>query len=173
MVGTLPLCPPYITKRDDIVKLVTFWRMPTQQKALFFINWILCGIARAAIKALPFRWYARYLGQRHPKTILSTVISNTQMQHARQIGRSIKLAAAYTPWVSNCLPQAMVAAFWCQRYHIPYILFIGFTSSTLKPNGFDGHAWVTAGPIAITGGHSLNSHHVIVSYCHKDLLIYT
>ena len=95
------------------------------------------------------------------------------MQHALEIGRSIKLAARYTPWTSNCLPQAMVAAFWCQRYHIPYILFIGFAASSSKINGFDGHAWVTAGPIAITGGHSFNSHQVILSYSHKDLLIYT
>jgi hypothetical protein len=162
-----------MTVRASILKLVTLWRMPRRQKAFFFINWILCGIARAVVKALPFRWYAYYLGQRHPKTILSTVISKSQMQHARQISRSIKLAAKYTPWTSNCLPQAMVAAFWCQRYHIPYILFIGFNPSSLKTNGFDGHAWVTAGPIAITGGDSFHSHHVILSYSYRDLLIYT
>lgn len=95
--------------------------------------------------------------------VASTIISPEKIQQARLFSRSIKLAAKYTPWNSNCLTQAIVAKFWCQRYGIPYMFFIGFAKSC-KTLGKEAHAWVTAGPVAISGGHSLQSHHVVLSY---------
>lgn len=81
-----------------------------------------------------------------------------------QLHHTIKLAAKYTPWTSNCLTQAMVARFWGHLLNIPYVLYIGFAKDELKPSGYAAHAWLTAGPIAITGDMSFESFKVISSY---------
>lgn len=96
--------------------------------------------------------------------VASTLLPQEHVSRALQIKRSIAFAAKYTPWNSSCLTQAMVAKFWCQYYNIPYFLFVGFAKVSDKPMGRDAHAWITAGPIAITGGHGLEDYHVIYSY---------
>ncbi len=141
-----------------------FWLMLRQEKNLFFINFFLCGVARASINLFPYKRLAPYFGNSCRMTVASTLPSAEQIKRTIILQRSIKLAARYTPWDSSCLTQAMVAKFWCQREKIPYLFFIGFAKNSEKPLGQDAHAWVTSGPIAITGGHSLHSHQVVMSY---------
>jgi hypothetical protein len=64
----------------------------------------------------------------------------------------------------------MVAKFWCKRLDIPYVLYIGFAKNAEKPNGYAAHAWLTAGPIAITGEYSFSKFHVISSYVSATIL---
>ncbi|MDP1574986.1 MAG: lasso peptide biosynthesis B2 protein [Coxiellaceae bacterium] len=147
------------------MKIVTFLHMPWQYKKMFFINITLLGVAKACVKLFAYKHIAFYFGKNCRMMVASTLISKTQIQQAALIARSIKLAARYTPWNSNCLPQAILAKFWCQHYQIPYFFFIGFAKSSTKPLGEEAHAWVTAGPIVICGGNSFNTFHVVLSYC--------
>jgi hypothetical protein len=151
------------------MKIVTFLRMPWQHKKMFFINIVLLGMAKASVKLFAYKRIAPYFGKNCRMLVASTLISKTHIQQAALIARSIKLAARYTPWDSNCLPQAMLAKFWCGHYQIPYFFFIGFAKSTQKPLGQDAHAWVTAGPVVICGGNSFNAFHVVSSY--SNLLV--
>ncbi len=96
--------------------------------------------------------------------VVSTLISKEQIQQVLTIRRGIALAARYTPWDSSCLTQALIAKFWCQRYQIPYLFFIGLAKESNQPLRREAHAWITAGPIAVAGGHSLGAHQVICSY---------
>jgi hypothetical protein len=153
-----------VTKNQSPIKIIRIWQMPFEKKNRFLLNFFLCGLARAAIHLLPYKRLSPFFGNRAHRTIASTIISKENSMQAVLIGNSIRLAAKYTPWNSSCLTQAMVAAFWCRRYHIPYLLFIGFAKSSPKPLVANAHAWVTAGPIAITGGHSDKTHEVVLSY---------
>lgn len=146
------------------MKIKTFRKMPRHQKSLFFINLILCGIAKAVINLFPYKRIAPYFGNFCRMSIASTIPSREQIQRVIILRRSIQLAARYTPWDSSCLTQAMVAKFWCQRENIPYMFYIGFAKNSKKPLGEESHAWVTSGPIAITGDHSFHSHQVVMSY---------
>ncbi len=147
-----------------VQKLISFYRMPLKLKGLLIINFWLCGIARACILLLPLNRLSIYFGTLNRNIISSTVISKKKRYYAVHLQRSIQLAARYTPWSSNCLTQAMVAKFWCNRLRIPYILYIGFAKDAEKPSGFAAHAWLTAGPITITGGDSFSTFRVISSY---------
>lgn len=150
------------------MKIVTFWRMPRQQKHMFVVDWCLGGLAWIAIKSLPYHKLSRFFGHHHRMLAASTILSPKQIQQAVHIKRMIALTERYSPWHLNCLMQAVLAKFWCQRYQIPYMLFIGFAKSSQQPLGKEGHAWVTAGPLAITGGHSLATHQIVLTYsnCH-------
>ncbi len=146
------------------MKIVTFLKMPLREKSLFFFNYLLCGIARLSINLFNYRRISFYYGHFTKMTTSCTIITPEQKIRARLIGRRVKLAAKYTPWDSSCLTQAMVAKFWCKYHKIPYMFFIGFAKNSDKPLGKEAHAWITAGPIAITGGHSFTSHQVVLSY---------
>ena len=150
-------------------KTQIFLHMRFKLKCLFAINYLLCGVARAFINIFPLKRLAPYFGTLHKNIIFSTVLTRTQRNHAIQLRRSIALAAKYTPWDSNCLTQAMVAKFWCARLNIPYILYIGYTKNEDKPSGYASHAWLTAGPVAITGEHSFSSFKVVSTYAPKQL----
>lgn len=141
-----------------------FWHMRLKYKIFFLINFMLCGFARASINLLPLKYLAPYFGEFQKTLTLSTIITKKQHSHARLIGQSVRLAANYTPWDSNCLTQAIVATFWCRLYRIPYVFYIGFSKAVNEPSGYMAHAWISAGPVAITGGDGLKDYHVLASY---------
>lgn len=152
------------------LKYITFWSMPIKQKILFFINFFLCGVARASINLFSYKQLSPYFGNSCRMLTASTIASKEQIQQARCIKRSIQLVVRYTPWNSNCLTQAMVVKFWCQYYRIPYLFFIGFSKKTQKPLGEEAHAWVTVGPVAVSGGYGFMSHHVVLSYSNQTIM---
>lgn len=153
---------PNLTKIKH--KATLFWRIPYKFKAMFIINFFLLGLARAAVLSLSFRRLKPCFGQFYKMTSLSTILSNKQQFRAIQIGKWIRITAKYTPWDSNCLAQALVAKTWCRLYKIPHVLYIGFAKSGEKPVGFEGHAWVTAGRFAITGGQGHLKYTVVSTY---------
>ena len=144
-------------------KLVLFWNMPYWFKAMLGINYILCGIAKGSINLLSLPRLSPYFGKFNKMTTVSTIATPKQINRALFIGKSVKIAAKYTPWDSSCLTQAMVAKFWCSVFKIPYILYIGFAKSADAPSGYDAHAWITAGPVVLTGGRGSFSHYTVVS----------
>ena len=146
------------------MKVLTFWHMPYKDKKMFFLNICLCGIAKIATRCMTYKRLSAYFGKSCQILIASTLISKEQIEEALYIRRSICLATRYTPWDSSCLTQALVAQFWCRRYQLPYLFFIGLSKQSSPFSGKNAHAWITAGPIAITGGHSLDTHHIICSY---------
>ncbi len=146
------------------MKIATFYRMPYQEKKMFFINFILCGLAKIAIHSMSYGRLSHYFGHSCQMLVASTLLSRKQRQCALTIRRSIALVVRYTPWRSSCLTQALVAKFWCQRYQIPYLLFVGLAKENRPSVSIEAHAWMTAGPIAITGGYALTTHQVISSY---------
>ena len=136
---------------------------------MLFINFILCGLVYVLNNIFNYQHLSRYFGNDYPMLAASIPISKLQVSQAVRIRRSVCLVARYTPWNSNCLVQAMVALIWCKYYKIPYLLFIGFAKKSEKPLGKDAHAWVTAGPIAITGGQSFDSHLIVYTFSNRTL----
>lgn len=72
------------------------------------------------------------------------LLDPAQEARALQIGRLVRMTAVYTPWDSNCFPQAVVARLLLGLYGIPYVLNFGLMRD---PAGGEmkAHAWVTAG----------------------------
>ncbi len=140
---------------------------PIKKNMLLLINILFCGIARACIKILPFPYIKPYLGTPYQNIMFSTLLTPKQHRYAIYLRQSIHRAAKLTPWHSNCLTQALVARLWCFWLDIPYVLYIGFQKDSTKSQGLGAHAWLTAGPIAITGGQAFPSYQVISSYISK------
>ena len=140
-------------------KVRSFAGLPLFVKAWLVPTWVALGIARTLILAVPFRTLAPRLGTAQGTAAHVPLLTHAQESRARAIGRTVRLAARYTPWTSNCFPQAVVARVMLGMHGIPYAIHFG-----LMPDGDAGmraHAWVVAGRVPVTGGHSFGHYTVV------------
>ena len=113
----------------------------------------LLGVARLALRVIPFRRLARYLGPLRTETPPDA--SPEDLVQARRVARAIAHISPHTPWTSNCFPQAIAAKYWLHRRGIPTTLYLGVSLN--KNDGsprseMTAHAWLRCGPLLITGG---------------------
>jgi hypothetical protein len=145
--------------RTLIRKVRSFAGVPLFTKLWLVPAWIELGLSRALILVVPFRTLAPRLGTAQGTAANVPLLTPAQEARARAIGRTIRLAARYTPWTSNCFPQAVVARTMLGMHGIPYAIHFG-----LMPDGNAGmraHAWVVAGRVPVTGGHSFHRYTVV------------
>ncbi|WP_165360733.1 lasso peptide biosynthesis B2 protein [Candidatus Chloroploca sp. Khr17] len=113
----------------------------------------LLGLARLALRVVPFRRLARALGTLHVET--PTEVPPEQLAQARRVGQAIARVHRYTPWTSNCFPQALAARAWLARRHIPTTLYLGVALNKTDPatsTTMEAHAWLRCGSLIVTGG---------------------
>lgn len=93
------------------------------------------------------------------------LLTSEQRRRADQVCRSVRLAARYAPWTANCFPQALAASAMLRLYRVPYTLHFGLCHS---PGGRElkAHAWVSAGPVNVTGGASFQQFTVVGTFYH-------
>lgn len=142
-------------------KLRRFWRRPLFERLWFLPVWGLLGIARLIVLIVPGSRLLSGLGQTEGGLALSLLPTMAQSQRAGRIGRIIRSAAAYTPWHSNCLAQALVARLLLVGYSVPHVLFFGLSHGGAKMGRLEAHAWVMVGATAITGGDSFARYVVV------------
>lgn len=150
-------------------KIRSFFRQPRFTRLWFIPVWVLLGISKTAISIVPFRQLVTYLGK--PVGLKSQVplLESGQQMRAAQISQIVKLAAQYTPWDSNCFPQAVVACLLLKLYGVPYALYFGLMRVP-ESSEFKAHAWVAAGRVQVTGGSSFGYYTVVGCFVAPNLL---
>ena len=143
--------------------ILASWRLFFQDKIMFVMTVLLCGVASIVMRYLSYKQVSKYFGHSCQQLIASTVASKEQLQQASYIRQMLGKACRYMPWKVSCLTQAWVAQFWCQRYRLPYLLFIGISKPPAQPLRC-AHAWLTVGTVTLTGENSFETHSVICSY---------
>jgi hypothetical protein len=146
-----------------IRKARNLWRQPFFVWAWLIPVWSLLGVARLLILAVTFKRLYPCFGDRAGIEPLRPLIDPWQVSRAVQIGRVIRMAARYTPWNSNCFPQAIVARVLLGLYRIPYAMYLGLMRDPSGP-GLQAHAWVAAGRIDVTGGASFSRFTVVAMF---------
>jgi hypothetical protein len=134
-------------------KLSSFRRLSRWSKCWFLPVWLLLGAAKICIVLISFRRLAPRLGVMAGILPWVPLIEPSQEARALQIGRVVRLVARYTPWDSNCFPQAVVARLLLGLYGVPYLLAFGLARD-VEDRQMKAHAWVAAGRIRVTGGES-------------------
>jgi hypothetical protein len=131
-------------------KLQAFFGQSLFVQAWFLPVWLGLGLARATIRLGSFRRIAPGLGRDagvHPWVPLVPGHVETR---ALDISRVVRMAARYTPWTSDCYPQAVVARGLLGLYGVPYMLFFGLRRG--GSGDMEAHAWIACGRIPVTGG---------------------
>jgi hypothetical protein len=134
-------------------------------RKLFALSWadrwllaqvfVLLGIARLALRVVPFRRLARHLGPLQAETAAD--VSLEHLAQARRVAVAIARVSPHTLWESNCFPQALTAKFWLRRRGIPTTLYLGVVlnkSDADDPShtSMEAHAWLRCGSFLVTGG---------------------
>ena len=138
------------------------WR--ASEQLLLPVVWLVLGFSRLLIVALPFRNFAPWLGASLGASPWLQLLSSGTETRAASIGKVVRVAARYTPWQSNCLPQAMTAAVLLRFFAIPYSFFLGVART---PNQLTAHAWVAAGRVQVTGGAGFGEFSVVCCFAHN------
>lgn len=143
-----------------IRKARSFAHRPWFEKAWFLPVWLLLGASRFVILTISFRRLAFWLGEREGITPWIPLADARAEARALSISRVVQMAARYTPWKSNCFPQAITARILLGFYGVPYGLFFGVNRNA-EDAMLVAHAWVAAGRVRVTGGMSFNQFTVV------------
>lgn len=151
-----------VSASRSVHRVRQFARLAAGEKVIFSCAFALLGVARLMLWAQPFRRLARCLGQSRRHVGYSHLLDPDQLRQAAQIGKLVRLAARHSPWQSKCLVQAMAAKVLLACMRIPATVYLGVAGS--KPRGLQAHAWVTAGPVYVTGIHETRDFTVIAVF---------
>lgn len=143
-------------------KARSFLRLPMSEKLYLPPAWMLLGLARLAILTVSFRRLAPWLGTSCGTCAWIPLLDAAAERRAWRIGRVVRLAARYTPWESNCFPQAVTARLLLGAHGIPYALYFGLVRDAANPGRqMKAHAWVAAGRVSVSGGRSFGDYTVV------------
>ncbi len=131
-------------------RLRAFLRLPRFERCLLVPTWLLLGLARAAVRCLGFRRIAPWLGLPVAEPPALPALDERASRRARQLGRTLRLAARHTPWHSNCLAQALAARCLLGVFGVAHVVCFGVARSATSQ--LEAHAWVVAGDLYVTGG---------------------
>lgn len=144
------------------------FRAPLFIKVWFVPVWIMLGLTKAAVRIISFKRIAPLLGSPAGTACWIPVLTRGQACRARLIARVITLAARYTPWDSNCYPQAFAAVLLLRLYRIPYAFYFGLKRDK-ESNSFKAHAWAAAGKVRLTGGEGFDEYTVVGCFVSPEL----
>jgi len=142
-------------------KLVTFLKLPIQEKRLLVETTTLLFIARLLVLFLPFRVIAKRLGEHMTETTRQT--PTLQEETSVKIGRVIRKVSRHTPFRSLCLEQAITCKFMLNRRGISSTIYFGLTKDeeALK---LKAHAWTRSGSQTITGAKGRHQFKVVSTF---------
>ncbi|MBW7886440.1 MAG: lasso peptide biosynthesis B2 protein [Caldilineaceae bacterium] len=155
-MSTLPGQP-----HSRLRRIRNFLGRPWADKWLFVQAYLLLGVTRLAINTMPFPRLARYFGSRMVETPEDAPVEH--LRQARRVAWAIRRASPYTPWNSNCFPQALTAKILLRRRRIPSTLYLG---SAIKKDEqiLESHAWLRCGSLYVTGGNGRQHFAVLAAF---------
>ncbi|WP_282041738.1 lasso peptide biosynthesis B2 protein [Halomonas alimentaria] len=151
-------------------KLSSFLRKPLFFKLWFIPAWCLLGTTKLLIHLVSFRRLERFMGTGCGVNPVQPLLTPRQRTRATAIGQLVCTTACYTPWNSNCFPQALTAALLLRLYRVPYLLCFGLARGR-NSHDYLAHAWVSSGPVVVTGGFSFNLYTVVACYLAPSLSV--
>ncbi|MGZ8158145.1 MAG: lasso peptide biosynthesis B2 protein [Methylobacter sp.] len=151
-------------------KARNFAHRPWFEKLWFIPIWLLLGASRFVILTVPFRRLAFWLGVHEGIAPWVPLVDSRSETKALSISRVVQMAAKYTPWKSNCFPQALTARILLGFYGVPYSLFFGVNRDA-EDAMLNAHAWVASGRVRVTGRTSFDQFTVVGCFVSPCLAI--
>lgn len=142
-------------------KAHSLWSQPGLALALLVPAWVLLGVFRLLILAVPLKYLHRAYGHDIGISSVVPLIDQKQERRARAVKAAIGIASTYSPWQVNCYPQALCARTLLVAVGVPHVICFGVQR---KDGTVVAHAWVAAGPLAVTGGRGFESYTVVRAF---------
>jgi hypothetical protein len=141
------------------------WRSLRQQsvqtKALLVPTWLLLGLCRLLLWAVPLKHLAPLHGKDLGTAVCLPLVNAADLRRARHIRAAIGIAARYSPWQATCYPQALCARLLLGAGRVPHVICFGLRRRDGTP---EAHAWVMAGPLPVCGGDSFGRYTLVRAF---------
>lgn len=140
--------------------LTTVWRCTWEEWGLLAEAMWSLGMARCAVKLLPFRRIEAGLGT----PMAESPTTNVRAQHAviAQIGWAVWAVSRRMPGTSQCLVQALAAKWMLQRRRIPSTMYFGMAKD--DEGQHTAHAWLRSGAQVLTGAQGRHHFTVVATF---------
>lgn len=145
---------------DSSTRLRRFLRLSWADHLLLLEAILWLGLARAAVLSISFRRIMALLQQEQGLT--ADQANPAADAPCQRVGWAIRCASRRTPWLSNCLAQALTGKIMLRRRGIASTLYLGVAKG--GQNNLAAHAWLRSGEIILTGGYNLAQYTVIASF---------
>lgn len=146
--------------RLALLKVARFSRRPIFVKLWILPVWLMLGIAKLLVFNVSFRHLLPFLGKPVGVAPWIPLSSEEEESRARMISSVVSTAARFTPWDSNCFPQAIVARVLLGLYGVRYCLYFGIRK-VAGEEPFDAHTWIATGRVAVVGRRSFRRYIVV------------
>lgn len=113
---------------------------------------VVLGAPRVAVPHLPFRLLARLVGLTPGDAEASDAAGR-----AAEVGLAVRRSAAYLPFETTCLMQALAGAAMLHRRHMRAVLQFGVANDDSMIDKLIAHAWLLAGARSSRGGRRCQS----------------
>lgn len=139
-----------------------FWRLSWGDRWLLLEAAAWLGAARLAIRALPFRRIAPYLGVAGTET--SGIDDPDTLERARRIGWALRTASRHTPWESACLGQGIAGKVMLGVRGMASTLYLGVELDGEGEEGMSAHAWLRCGTVVLTGANDRQRFKIVATF---------
>lgn len=144
---------------SDLRKLrARSWR----ERALLLEALLSIGLARVAIRALPFRRVAAMFHLEQGESTGSLPLE--LVDRAARVGWAVRTASIRVPRQSTCLTQGLAGMAMLRRRDIPGTLTLGVAKGRTQSEPIEAHAWLRCGDTILTGGSGHVTFTVISSF---------
>jgi len=152
-----------------ILRKLSFSRLRGQSGAdwrLLVEAFFWLALARLAMLTIPFRWTTNLLALEPGGDSVSEYpfCDADSVAFVRRASWALTLAAARTPWKSNCAAKAVAGAGMLRFRQIAATVALGVSS---PPGPVKAHAWLSAGEIVVTGAPRHNNYRVIATFAYS------
>jgi hypothetical protein len=142
-----------------------FVALPRHDRQLALEAWLWLGLARGAVRTLPFRWVTAWCGCAGPLDAVDPHSDPDLPRDIVAVAAAIQRASRHTPWRSNCLAQAIAGKWMLRRRHVSTRLCFGVGKDARRR--FDAHAWLQVGSTTILGGHAAGRYAIVGTFADR------
>ena len=132
-----------------IKRLVKFCALSWNKQELVCVAFVLLGLVRLMVLAIPFRYLTWALGVSAYKQadLMPGTVESVYPELIRWV---IQVVSPCTPWESKCLVQAITAKILLRLNGLPSTLYLGVARN--DRHQLIAHAWLCCGQTIVTGG---------------------
>ncbi|MDX1640199.1 MAG: lasso peptide biosynthesis B2 protein [Balneolaceae bacterium] len=140
--------------------LSIFWSKPFGHKLLLIRIFLLLHLAKLANLILPFKVYARFLGEINSESAQNP--TGVDWEYVDEISRYIKNVSRVSPFDFKCLVQATVGKIILARKKIDITVYFGVKKGNSK--SLEAHAWLRVGSKIVLGGEVADQYNVVSTF---------
>ncbi|WP_234567778.1 lasso peptide biosynthesis B2 protein [Rhodohalobacter sp. 614A] len=141
--------------------LSIFWSKPLSQKLLLIRVFLLLCVAAVANYLLPFKIYARFLGEINSESAKNP--QGVDWDYVDQIAQSVKNVSLAGPFDFKCLVQATAGKILIARKEIESTLYFGVKRD--ESQQMKAHAWLRVGSKIVLGGEVADEYNIVSTFC--------